>query len=88
MATIEQVLRDRREKAIKAGSVACPFCEFGFEVYVIAHDVFKCSICGEHPRSMTPGDPARSKGNEHAAVSTGPADHGEAVASGMGGSRP
>ena len=47
--TIEELLRDRREKAIKAGSVACPFCEFGFEMYVIANDVFKCSVCGEHP---------------------------------------
>jgi hypothetical protein len=86
--TIEELLRDRREKAINAGSAACPFCEFGFEVYVIAHDVFKCSICGEHPRSMTPGDPARSKGSECAAVSTGSADDGKAMASGMGIPRP
>lgn len=51
MATIEQVLRDRREKAIAAGSVPCPFCEFGFEVYVIGNDVFKCAVCGDHPRT-------------------------------------
>ena len=49
MPTLEEHLKARRDKAIAAGSVACPFCELGYEVYTIANDVFKCSICGEHP---------------------------------------
>jgi hypothetical protein len=48
--TIEELLRDRREKALANGFAPCPFCALGYEIYTIGNDVFKCAICGEHER--------------------------------------
>lgn len=91
-----EVTEEQHARAMLRGAWQCPACVFGFQRFEITEDLNICPNCGYHggavekpiPSSTTPGDPARSNGKEDAAVSTGPADHDQAVASRMGDSRP